>query len=136
MHLDCCFQPLGNGKALIHDQGFLDKSDFEWLLDFFGKDNVFYSNSRRNVSNELQCVFYIRRHSNLRTKFHTLKYPGFVAQGFTVEEVPYAEISKQGGLLRCSTLPLKQETNMSQITQYSSNDSPCPISYERTNSCE
>jgi N-dimethylarginine dimethylaminohydrolase len=27
-------------------------------------------------------------------------------QGITVEEVPYAEISKQEGLLRCSTLPL------------------------------
>ena len=28
------------------------------------------------------------------------------ANGFTVEEVPYAEIAKQEGLLRCSTLPL------------------------------
>jgi N-dimethylarginine dimethylaminohydrolase len=27
-------------------------------------------------------------------------------QGFIVEKVPYSEISKQGGLLRCSTLPL------------------------------
>jgi len=26
--------------------------------------------------------------------------------GFTVEEVPYAEIAKQEGLLRCSTMPL------------------------------
>jgi N-dimethylarginine dimethylaminohydrolase len=29
--------------------------------------------------------------------------------GFTVEEIPYAEISKQEGLLRCSTLPLIRE---------------------------
>jgi N-dimethylarginine dimethylaminohydrolase len=28
------------------------------------------------------------------------------SQGFTVEEVPYAEISKQEGLLRCTTMPL------------------------------
>jgi len=27
-------------------------------------------------------------------------------QGFIVEAIPYAEISKQEGLLRCSTLPL------------------------------
>ena len=27
-------------------------------------------------------------------------------QGFIVEEVPYAEIGKQEGLLRCTTLPL------------------------------
>ncbi|HCY81295.1 MAG TPA: amidinotransferase, partial [Xanthomarina gelatinilytica] len=30
-------------------------------------------------------------------------------QGFTVEEVPYAEIAKQEGLLRCSTMPLIRE---------------------------
>jgi N-dimethylarginine dimethylaminohydrolase len=29
-------------------------------------------------------------------------------QGFTVEEIPYAEIAKQEGLLRCSTLPLER----------------------------
>ena len=29
--------------------------------------------------------------------------------GFTVEEIPYAEIAKQEGLLRCSTLPLIRE---------------------------
>ena len=28
------------------------------------------------------------------------------AQGITVEEIPYSEIAKQEGLLRCSTLPL------------------------------
>ena len=30
-------------------------------------------------------------------------------QGFTVEKVPYSEISKQEGLLRCSTLPLVRD---------------------------
>ena len=30
-------------------------------------------------------------------------------QGFIVEEVPYSEIAKQEGLLRCSTLPLIRE---------------------------
>jgi N-dimethylarginine dimethylaminohydrolase len=30
-------------------------------------------------------------------------------KGFIVEEIPYAEISKQEGLLRCSTLPLIRE---------------------------
>ena len=28
---------------------------------------------------------------------------------FTVEEIPYREISKMGGLLRCSTMPLVRE---------------------------
>jgi N-dimethylarginine dimethylaminohydrolase len=30
-------------------------------------------------------------------------------RGFTVEEVPYAEVSKMEGLLRCSTMPLIRE---------------------------
>ena len=30
-------------------------------------------------------------------------------QGFTVEEVPYAEIGKQEGLLRCTTMPLVRD---------------------------
>jgi N-dimethylarginine dimethylaminohydrolase len=29
-------------------------------------------------------------------------------QGLTVEEVPYSEVSKMGGLFRCSTMPLKR----------------------------
>jgi N-dimethylarginine dimethylaminohydrolase len=29
--------------------------------------------------------------------------------GFTVEEIPYAETAKMEGLLRCSTLPLVRE---------------------------
>jgi len=28
------------------------------------------------------------------------------SKGFTVEEISYSEIAKQGGMLRCSTLPL------------------------------
>jgi len=30
-------------------------------------------------------------------------------EGFTVEEIDYSQISKQGGLLRCSTMPLVRE---------------------------
>ena len=32
-------------------------------------------------------------------------------RGFTVEEIPYAEIAKMEGLLRCSTLPLRRKYN-------------------------
>ena len=31
------------------------------------------------------------------------------SKGFIVEEVPYAEIAKMEGLLRCSTMPLIRE---------------------------
>jgi N-dimethylarginine dimethylaminohydrolase len=107
LHLDCCFQPLGNGKALVHDQGFLNKSDYEWLFDFFGKDNIFVVNQQE--MSQMNCnVFSISKDVIISEQNFTRLNNWLVAQGFTVEEVPYAEISKQGGLLRCSTLPLNR----------------------------
>ncbi len=37
LHLDCCFQPIGTNKAIIHKNGFLNLKEFNWLVDFFGK---------------------------------------------------------------------------------------------------
>ena len=34
LHLDCCFQPIGNGKAIVHKNGFLVEDDYQWLLNF------------------------------------------------------------------------------------------------------
>jgi N-dimethylarginine dimethylaminohydrolase len=105
LHLDCCFQPLGNGKALIHDQGFLNKSAFKWLLDFFGTDNVFVVTPKE--MSQMNCnVFSISKDVVISEQNFTRLNTWLTAQGYTVEKVPYAEISKQGGLLRCSTLPL------------------------------
>ena len=85
LHLDCCFQPLGNGKALIHDQGFLDKSDFEWLLDFFGKDNVFIATQEE--MSQMNCnVFSISKDVVISEQNFTRLNTWLTAQGFTVEE--------------------------------------------------
>ncbi len=108
LHLDCCFQPLGKGKAILHKNGFLVEEEYQWLADYFGSDNIFeitademyqmYSNvfsiSPNVVVSERN---FIRLNNWLRD------------HGFIVEEIPYAEISKQEGLLRCSTMPLIRE---------------------------
>ena len=105
LHLDCCFQPLGRGKALIHENGFLESSDYEWLVDFFGKDNLF--ETTKEEMQKMNCnVFSISDSIVISEQNFTRLNSWLVAQGFTVEKVPYSEISKQGGLLRCSTLPL------------------------------
>ena len=41
LHLDCCFQPIGKDKAILHKNGFLVDKEYEWLINFFGKENVF-----------------------------------------------------------------------------------------------
>ncbi|MDG1794357.1 MAG: arginine deiminase-related protein [Flavobacteriaceae bacterium] len=108
LHLDCCFQPLGLGKALVHDRGFLNYEDYEWLLNYFGKENVFEATAKE--MSQMNCnVFSISDDVVISEQNFTRLNSWLVANGFTVEEVPYAEISKQGGLLRCSTLPLKRD---------------------------
>ena len=105
LHLDCCFQPLGQGKALIHSNGFLNRIDYEWLIDFYGKDHVF--EVTKEEMSQMNCnIFSISEIVLISEQNFTRLNTWLAVQGFIVEKVPYSEISKQGGLLRCSTLPL------------------------------
>ncbi|WP_298239232.1 arginine deiminase family protein [uncultured Algibacter sp.] len=105
LHLDCCFNPLGKGKAIIHKNGFLVEHEYEWLVNFFGKDNVFEI-SKEEMYEMNSNVFSISEDVIISEKNFTRLNTWLREQGFTVEEVPYAEIGKQEGLLRCTTLPL------------------------------
>lgn len=105
LHLDCCFQPLGKGKAILHKNGFIIEEEYQWLVDFFGMENIF------EITNEemyrmFSNVFSISPEVVVSEKNFTRLNEWLRTQGFTVEEIPYAEIAKQEGLLRCSTLPL------------------------------
>jgi N-dimethylarginine dimethylaminohydrolase len=105
LHLDCCFQPLGKGKAILHKNGFLVEEEYQWLVDFFGKENVFEIDAFEMYS-MFSNVFSISPDVIVSERNFTRLNDWLREQGFTVEEIPYAEISKQEGLLRCSTLPL------------------------------
>ena len=105
LHLDCCFQPIGNGKAIVHKNGFLVEDDYQWLLNFFGEKNIFEI-SKEEMYQMYSNVFSISEKVIISEKNFTRLNNWLRLQGFIVEEVPYAEIAKQEGLLRCSTLPL------------------------------
>ncbi len=105
LHLDCCFQPLGKGKAILHRNGFLVEDEYQWLVDFFGKENIFEITSDE-MYHMFSNVFSISPEVVVSEQSFTRLNDWLRDQGFTVEEIPYAEISKQEGLLRCSTLPL------------------------------
>ena len=109
LHLDCAFMPVGNGKVIVYPEGFLQKKDYNAVLDVFGKENIFeitqqemYTMNSNIFSISPDVVVseqnFIRLNNHLEN-----------AWGITVERIPYAEISKMGGLLRCSTLPLKRD---------------------------
>lgn len=105
LHLDCCFQPLGKGKAILHKNGFLIEEEYQWLVDYFGKENIFEITSDE-MYHMFSNVFSISPEVVVSEQNFTRLNDWLREQGFTVEEIPYAEISKQEGLLRCSTLPL------------------------------
>lgn len=105
LHLDCCFQPLGKGKAIIHKEGFLEEEEYQWLVNYFGKENCFHI-TKEEMYNMNSNVFSISPEVIISEKNFTRLNTWLREQGFTVEEVPYAEIAKQEGLLRCSTMPL------------------------------
>ena len=105
LHLDCCFQPIGIDKAIIHKNGFLVESEYEWLVNYFGKENVFEI-TKDEMYNMNSNVFSISENVIISEQHFTRLNTWLRTQGFTVEEVPYAEIAKQEGLLRCSTMPL------------------------------
>ena len=105
LHLDCCFQPIGRDKAILHKNGFLVESEYEWLVNFFGKENIFEI-TKEEMYNMNSNVFSISEEIIISEKNFTRLNHWLRENGFTVEEVPYAQIAKQEGLLRCSTLPL------------------------------
>ncbi|RZJ34883.1 MAG: amidinotransferase [Flavobacterium sp.] len=105
LHLDCCFQPIGQDKAIIYRSGFRDPADYQYLVDLFGDENLFHI-TRDEMYEMHSNVFSISPDVIVSEKNFKRLNKWLRGEGFTVEEVPYAEISKQEGLLRCSTLPL------------------------------
>ncbi|MDC6352596.1 arginine deiminase family protein [Zeaxanthinibacter sp. PT1] len=105
LHLDCCFQPVGKDKAILHRNGFLVQEEYDWLVNYFGAENIFEI-TKDEMYRMYSNVFSISPEVVVSEKSFTRLNDWLRSQGFTVEEIPYSEIAKQEGLLRCSTLPL------------------------------
>lgn len=109
LHLDCTFNPVGKDKCIIYKDGFVDESDYRLILDIFGEENCFHVTKEEmfemnpnifSISPEVVVsdAAFTRMNRHLQD-----------AWNIKVEEIPYREISKMGGLLRCSTMPLVRE---------------------------
>lgn len=109
LHLDCTFNPVGKDKCIIYKDGFVSEDDYDLVVQMFGEDNCFHVTKQEmfemnpnifSISPEIVVSdsSFTRMNKHLRENW-----------GMTVEEIPYREISKMGGLLRCSTLPLVRE---------------------------
>jgi N-dimethylarginine dimethylaminohydrolase len=105
LHLDCCFQPVGKNKGIIYKRGFREEADYLFLVNLFGKENLFHI-TRDEMYSMNSNIFSIDTDVVVSEKNFTRLNNWLRANGFVVEEIPYSEIAKQEGLLRCSTLPL------------------------------
>lgn len=108
LHLDCCFQPVGRDKGIIYKNGFREEADYFYLVNLFGEENLFHI-TRDEMYNMNSNVFSIDSNVVVSERNFTRLNNWLRINGFIVEEIPYAEIAKQEGLLRCSTLPLIRE---------------------------
>lgn len=108
LHLDCCFQPVGKDKGIIYKGGFRNEKDYQYLVDIFGKENLFHI-EREEMYEMFSNVFSIAPNVVVTERNFKRLNQWLRENGFVVEEIPYREISKQEGLLRCSTLPLLRE---------------------------
>jgi N-dimethylarginine dimethylaminohydrolase len=105
LHLDCCFQPVGTNKGIIYKSGFREEADYVFLVKLFGKENLFHI-TRDEMYDMNSNVFSIDENVVVSERNFNRLNKWLRDKGFIVEEIPYAEIAKQEGLLRCSTLPL------------------------------
>lgn len=107
LHLDCCFQPIGTNKGIIHKDGFIDEKDYHYLVELFGEESLFHID-KDEMYHMNSNIFSLAPDVVVSENHFTRLNNWLQENGFTVEKIPYAEIGKQEGLLRCSTLPLRR----------------------------
>lgn len=107
LHLDCTMQPVGKNDIIIYEGGFRNKSDYTFINEIF-KNNMIKVTSQ-DMFNGFPNIFSINNKKVVSDiTFHKLNSI-LKERGYTVEKTMYREISKFGGLFRCSTLPLERK---------------------------
>ena len=105
LHLDCCFQPVSQNKAVICMEAFKNPLELNYLVSLYGLENIFQI-TLKEMSKLYSNFFSIDKDTVISDKrFHRLNR-WFQKVGVNVEKINFSEISKLGGLFRCSTLPL------------------------------
>ena len=107
LHLDCAFQPIGGGGALIAPHLFKNESDVQWLIERYGEMNVYSCTPEEAYSLGTNVFSFSPKDVIVSAKCGAMQ--GWLKErGLNVHSVVYDEIVKMGGLLRCTTMPLKR----------------------------
>lgn len=107
LHLDCAFQPIGGGGALIAPHLFKNESDVQWLIERYGETNVYSCSPEEAYSLATNVFSFSPKDIIVSEKCEAMQY-WLRERGLNVHSIVYDEIVKMGGLLRCTTMPLKR----------------------------
>ena len=107
LHLDCVMQPVGKDNIIIYEGGFKKKNELEKLIEIFGENSIIKI-SKEEQYDGCSNLFSINEKTIISDSTFTRLNKILTSKGIKVEKVYYREISKYGGLFRCSTLPLNR----------------------------
>ncbi len=107
LHLDCAMQPVGKKNLILYEGGFKKINELEKLKNIFGKSNIIQID-KHEMYEGFSNIFSINNERVVSDKTFTRLNSILNNLNIQTEEVYYREISKFGGLFRCSTLPLSR----------------------------
>lgn len=106
LHLDCAFQPIGLEYGLIYKEGF--KEFPEPIYDIFGEKKLI-SVTQQEMYDMFPNIFSISPEKVVIDKSFERLSTELVKINILPIKINYGEVSKLGGLLRCSTCPLNRD---------------------------
>ncbi len=106
LHLDCAFQPVGENSAIIYEKGFVHGP--EAIYDIFGDINLIKINQFEMYHMYPNIISLAPDLVITDSTFERLNQI-LNNQGIKTLNVNYLEVSKLGGLFRCSTMPLARD---------------------------
>jgi N-dimethylarginine dimethylaminohydrolase len=108
LHLDCCFQPIGTDEAILYPAGMKHQRDVDYITSLFGKENLIEVD-QGEFYNMFPNIFSIDPKTIVSNSSFERLNQELERRGYHIEAIKYDEISKMGGLLRCSSMPLFRE---------------------------
>ena len=106
LHLDCAFQPVGEGFAIFFENGF--KKTPQAILDLFGEKKLIKVSSQEMYDMKPNVFSISPQEVIVEQSFERLKN-ALKNCGIEPISLSFAKVSKGGGLFRCSTLPLRRK---------------------------
>lgn len=107
LHLDCCLAPLGRGHLLVHKDGFKNHDQLNLILSRYLESQILDVSAEEMA--QMHCnVFSLSHDVVLSGKGFKRTNEQMRKWGYEVIEIDLTETAKMGGLLRCSTMPLRR----------------------------